>query len=92
MRNRTPMKPEATSAMKQFKTEVAKELGINDYENMDKGNLSSRENGYVGGNMTRKMVSFAEQDMANSMNNVNTVDNSARNSTQNNTQNNNQNR
>ncbi|MBQ2765164.1 MAG: alpha/beta-type small acid-soluble spore protein [Firmicutes bacterium] len=82
MRNRTPMKPEATSAMKQFKMEVANELGIPDYENMDKGNLSSRENGYVGGNMTRKMVAFAEQNMANGMNNVNSVNNSAQNSTQ----------
>lgn len=65
MKNRTPMNPEATSAMKQFKMEVANELGIADYENMDKGNLSSRENGYVGGNMTKKMVAYAEQTMAN---------------------------
>lgn len=83
MRNRTPMKPEATSAMKQFKMEVANELGIPDYENMDKGNLSSRENGYVGGNMTRKMVAFAEQNMANNTSNVNSVDNSAKNSNMN---------
>ena len=41
--NKAPMRPEATSAMKQFKMEVANELGIPDYENMDKGNLSSRE-------------------------------------------------
>lgn len=61
---KTPLKPEATSAMKKFKMEVANELGITDYENMDKGNLSSRENGYVGGNMTKKMVAFAEQNMA----------------------------
>ncbi len=61
---RTPMKPEAATALRQFKLEVANELGIPDYENMDKGNLSSRENGYVGGNMTRKMVSFAEQNLA----------------------------
>lgn len=59
------MKPEASGAMKRFKMEVASELGIPDYENMDKGNLSSRENGYVGGNMTKKMVAFAEQNMAN---------------------------
>jgi hypothetical protein len=58
------MKPEAATALRQFKLEVANELGIPDYENMDKGNLSSRENGYVGGNMTRKMVSFAEQNLA----------------------------
>ena len=61
---RTPMKPEAATALRQFKLEVANELGIPDYENMDKGNLSSRENGYVGGNMTRKMVSYAEQNLA----------------------------
>lgn len=68
MSNKTPMKPEATSAMKKFKMEVANELGIPDYENMDRGNLSSRENGYVGGNMTKKMVAFAEQNMANNSN------------------------
>ena len=50
MRNRTPMRPEAASAMRQFKMEVANELGMSDYENMDKGNLSSRENGTIGGN------------------------------------------
>ena len=77
MRNRTPMKPEAASAMRQFKMEVANELGIPDYENMDKGNLSSRENGYVGGNMTKKMVAYAEQDMTNNMNQTNAVNNSA---------------
>ena len=58
------LKPEATTALKQFKLEVANELGITNYDNMDKGNLSSRENGYVGGNMTKKMVAFAEQNMA----------------------------
>lgn len=64
MSNKAPMRPEATTAMKQFKMEVANELGIPDYENMDKGNLSSRENGYVGGNMTKKMVAYAEQAMS----------------------------
>lgn len=68
MSNKAPMKPEATSAMKKFKMEVANELGLPDYENKDKGNLSSRENGYVGGNMTKKMVAFAEQNMANNTN------------------------
>ena len=50
--------------MKRFKIEVANEIGLPDYENADKGNLSSRDNGYVGGNMTKKMVAFAEQAMA----------------------------
>ncbi|MBQ1252382.1 MAG: alpha/beta-type small acid-soluble spore protein [Firmicutes bacterium] len=77
MRNRTPMRPEAASAMRQFKMEVANELGMSDYENMDKGNLSSRENGTIGGNMTKKMVAYAEQNMANNMNQTNAVNNSA---------------
>ena len=80
--NSNPVKKSAQGALNRFKMEVASELGIPDYENMDKGNLSSRENGYVGGNMTRKMVAFAEQNMANGMNNVNSVNNSAQNSTQ----------
>ena len=58
------MKPEAASGMKRFKLEVANELGLHDYENIDKGSLSSRDNGYVGGNMTKKMVAYAEQQMA----------------------------
>lgn len=52
------------SAMKNFKMEVASELGISNYDQIDKGQLSSRQNGYVGGNMTRKMVAFAEQAMS----------------------------
>jgi len=50
-----------SSALNNFKMEVAGELGISNYDQIDKGQLSSRQNGYVGGNMTRKMVAFAEQ-------------------------------
>ncbi|MBQ2699355.1 MAG: alpha/beta-type small acid-soluble spore protein [Firmicutes bacterium] len=61
----TPTVPSASSALNNFKMEVATELGISNYDQIDKGQLSSRENGYVGGNMTRKMVAFAEQALAN---------------------------
>jgi len=47
--------------MQNFKEEVAAEIGLTGYNNMDKGWLSSRQNGYVGGNMTKKMVALAEQ-------------------------------
>ena len=58
--------------LNQFKTEVANELGINNYDNIDKGSLSSRQNGYVGGTMTKKMVAFAENAMSNgNVSNVN---------------------
>ena len=52
------------SILNNFKMEVANELGITNYDQIDKGQLSSRENGYVGGNMTKKMVAFAEQAIA----------------------------
>lgn len=60
MAQNNPVKKSAQSALNRFKMEVANELGIQDYESIDKGNLSSRQNGYVGGNMTKKMVAFAE--------------------------------
>ncbi len=50
-----------TPALDNFKMEVAGELGLSNYAQIDKGQLSSRQNGYVGGNMTKKMVAFAEQ-------------------------------
>ena len=59
--NNEPVLRGAASALNRFKTEVANELGIANYENIDKGNLPSRVNGYVGGNMTKKMVAYAEQ-------------------------------
>ena len=64
MAKSNPVKKSAQGALNRFKMEVANELGIPDYENMDKGNLSSRDNGYVGGNMTKKMVAYAEQAMS----------------------------
>ena len=51
-------------ALNQFKTEVANELGMTNYDQVDKGQLTSRQNGYVGGNMTKKMVAYAEQALA----------------------------
>ena len=60
----TPTVPAASGALNNFKMEVANELGIQNYDQIDKGQLSSRQNGYVGGNMTRKMVAFAEQALA----------------------------
>ncbi|GAA0722727.1 alpha/beta-type small acid-soluble spore protein [Clostridium malenominatum] len=48
--------PEARQGLNQFKMEVANELGLTNYDQIDKGNLTSRENGYVGGTMVKKMV------------------------------------
>ncbi|MCT4507490.1 MAG: alpha/beta-type small acid-soluble spore protein [Tepidibacter sp.] len=56
--------PEAKQALNQMKLETANELGLSNYESMDKGNLTARQNGYVGGNMTKKLVEMAEQQMS----------------------------
>ncbi|NLT95061.1 MAG: alpha/beta-type small acid-soluble spore protein [Clostridia bacterium] len=53
----------ASTFLDSFKFEVANELGLTNYNQVDKGSLSSRENGYVGGYMVRKMIQFAEQHM-----------------------------
>ncbi|MFR0903247.1 MAG: alpha/beta-type small acid-soluble spore protein, partial [Anaerovoracaceae bacterium] len=39
----------AKPALKSLMTEVANELGLANYEQQDKGNLTARQNGYVGG-------------------------------------------
>ncbi|HHU75743.1 MAG TPA: alpha/beta-type small acid-soluble spore protein [Firmicutes bacterium] len=54
--------PEAADVLDAYKLEIANELGI-DYSG-DKGELPSRQNGYVGGYMVRKMIQFAETQMA----------------------------
>ena len=56
--------PQAKQALNQMKLEIANELGMADYQQVDKGNLTARENGYVGGYMTKKLVEMAEQQMA----------------------------
>lgn len=54
----------AKTALNNMKYEMAGELGISNYANVDKGSLSSRQNGYIGGYMTRKLVQFAEEQMS----------------------------
>ncbi len=56
--------PEAKQALSQMKLEIANELGLSNYDNIDKGNLTSRQNGYVGGYMVRNLVEMAQRQMA----------------------------
>lgn len=56
--------PEAKSALNAMKLEIANELGIANYNTIDKGNLTARQNGYVGGNMTKKLVEMAEHQLS----------------------------
>lgn len=63
-RNRV-LVPQAAEALYNFKHEIAQELGIaNQIQGNYWGYISSRDNGAVGGNMVRKMISFAEQQLA----------------------------
>lgn len=55
--------PEAKEAMDRFKMEVASEIGVPLKQGYN-GDLTSKENGYVGGYMVKKMVQKYEQDLA----------------------------
>ena len=61
-RNRVEV-PEAKEALNQFKMEVASELGV-PLTNGYNGNLTSAQNGSVGGEMVRKMIKRQEESMA----------------------------
>jgi len=61
--NRTVV-PEARQALNQMKAEIASELGLSNYESIDKGNLTARQNGYVGGYMTKRLVEMAERSLS----------------------------
>ena len=62
--NNRKVVPEARAALNQMKLETANELGISNYDSVDKGNLTARQNGYVGGYMTKKLVEIAEKSMS----------------------------
>ena len=55
--------PEAKAAMNRFKEEVASELGVPLTDGYN-GNLTSKQNGSVGGYMVKKMIEAQEKQMA----------------------------
>ncbi len=56
--------PAARQALTQMKNEIATELGMSNYETMDKGTLTARQNGYVGGYMVKRLIEQAERGMS----------------------------
>ena len=60
--NRTSV-PEAKEALNKFKYEVASELGVPLKEGYN-GDLTSRQNGSVGGYMVKKMIEQQKKQMA----------------------------
>lgn len=60
--NRTLI-PEAKEGLNKFKMESAREVGVN-LSNGYNGNLTSRENGSVGGQMVKKMIESYERGLS----------------------------
>ncbi len=56
--------PGAKEAMNKFKMEVANEVGVNLKQGYN-GDLTSRQAGTIGGNMVKKMIHQAENQMNN---------------------------
>lgn len=54
--------PEARTALEQFKNEVASSMNI-ELNNGYNGDISARDAGRIGGQMVRRMISYAEQNM-----------------------------
>ena len=54
--------PEAQGALEKFKYEVASEVGVNLKDGYN-GDISARDAGRIGGNMVRKLIQQAENNM-----------------------------
>ncbi len=62
--NRTEV-PQAREALNRFKMEVANELGVPLKQGYN-GDLTSKQNGSVGGEMVKRMIRSQEQSMSGS--------------------------
>jgi len=60
-RNRV-LVPQAKAGLNKFKMEAAREVGVNLSDGYN-GDLTSRENGSVGGQMVKKMVEAYEKNL-----------------------------
>lgn len=58
--------PQASAALDQLKFEVAQELGIQIPQDGYYGYMATRDAGALGGNITRRLVQIAEQQLAGS--------------------------
>lgn len=68
-RNRVEV-PQAREALNRFKYEVASELGVPLKQGYN-GDLTSAQNGSVGGEMVRRMIRRQEEQMAGTQNSQN---------------------
>jgi hypothetical protein len=56
--------PGAEQYLEQFKAEIAAELGIANYNEIDKGALPARVHGMIGGTMTKRLIEMGQQMLA----------------------------
>ena len=63
-RNNRKAVPEATDSLDRFKYEVASEVGVNLKDGYN-GNISAKDAGKIGGQMVKKMIEQAENQMMN---------------------------
>jgi len=61
--NNRKVVPEARAALDQMKYEVAGQVGVNLKKGYN-GDLTSKEAGYIGGYMVKRMIEQAERQMA----------------------------
>jgi hypothetical protein len=63
-RKNRPVNPKAEDELDSLKEEVAEELHLDDdIEKRGRENMTTREVGKIGGNMVRKMINLAEEEM-----------------------------
>jgi len=56
--------PGASNALDKMKYEIASQVGVNLKQGYN-GDLSSKDAGKVGGNITKKLIQMAEQQLSN---------------------------
>ena len=61
--NNQYVNPQASAGINSLKQQVASQLGFGNYQGYQ-GDRPSRENGKVGGQMVKTMISIAEQQLA----------------------------
>ncbi|MFC5449049.1 small, acid-soluble spore protein, alpha/beta type [Paenibacillus aestuarii] len=66
-KNNTLVVQQARAALDQMKFEVAQEIGVALSPTGYNGNLTTRDAGSIGGNITKRLVQIAEQQLSGSM-------------------------
>ena len=65
MANNKTLVPEAKAALEKFKMEAAGDVGVTLNQGYN-GDLTSRQAGSIGGEMVKRMIAYAENNMNNS--------------------------